>query len=242
VKPGKARALKRDLKVSGNADDFPTCPISQEDSPLPRRLKQPKPKVDPQPVIPAQLVKAFGHPLRVQILEFLAREAGSARTISAALDAPLGNVAYHLNKVLGRECKIVEVVKTRQVRGATESFYRIDESAILGRIQWPVVPGPLRAGIKGASLVAFLTNVVAALETGSMETRTDTTLQWMPAPVDETGWNEVREAMVEVGERIELAIEESATRLQDRDAIHTIIGLAAFVATPLPDHHQKDGS
>jgi DNA-binding transcriptional ArsR family regulator len=70
------------------------------------------------------LFNALGHPLRREILRtMLAGEAEiSPRELSGKLEEPLSALSYHV-RVLA-ECDAVELVRTRQIRGSTQHFYR----------------------------------------------------------------------------------------------------------------------
>jgi DNA-binding transcriptional ArsR family regulator len=69
------------------------------------------------------LLLALRHPLRRQILHLLAgREPRSPRELADILEQPLSNVSYHV-RILA-DCGAVKLVRTRQVRGSTQHFYR----------------------------------------------------------------------------------------------------------------------
>ena len=70
-------------------------------------------------------VKALAHPLRIRILAMLADRVASPVQLAAHLDATLGTVAYHVRTLPG--LGLVELVDTRQRRGATEHYYRARE-------------------------------------------------------------------------------------------------------------------
>jgi DNA-binding transcriptional ArsR family regulator len=69
---------------------------------------------------PAQ-VKAISHPLRTAILGLLHERAATVNELSAALARPKSTVAHHV-KVLA-EAGLLQVVRTRRVRGIDERFY-----------------------------------------------------------------------------------------------------------------------
>jgi DNA-binding transcriptional ArsR family regulator len=69
--------------------------------------------------------KALAHPLRIRILAMLADRSASPVQLSAELDATLGTVAYHVRTL--HNLGLVELVDTRQRRGATEHYYRARE-------------------------------------------------------------------------------------------------------------------
>jgi len=90
----------------------------------PRRTSRPplKPITD---IDDPRYVKALAHPLRIRILAMLADRSASPVQLSAQLDATLGTVAYHVRTL--HSLGLVELVDTRQRRGATEHYYRARE-------------------------------------------------------------------------------------------------------------------
>ncbi|HET7445066.1 MAG TPA: helix-turn-helix domain-containing protein [Solirubrobacterales bacterium] len=85
------------------------------------------------PVNWERLARATAHPLRVSILEILGIDGG--RTMSPSdlcreLQIPLSNTNYHVTELA--KADLIELVRERQVRGATEHFYRLPASAAAG--------------------------------------------------------------------------------------------------------------
>jgi DNA-binding transcriptional ArsR family regulator len=72
-----------------------------------------------------RVLKALNHPVRRRILWELGDRDGSATTLSRSFKLDLGIVSYHLNKVLAKQCKVVELVDTVPRRGSVEKFYRL---------------------------------------------------------------------------------------------------------------------
>lgn len=70
----------------------------------------------------AVLLKAISHPIRARALTVLNQRAASPSELAAEQDAAVPDVAYHV-RVL-RELGMIKLVSTRQVRGATQHFYR----------------------------------------------------------------------------------------------------------------------
>lgn len=69
-----------------------------------------------------EFARALSHPLRAQILAMLADEPLSAVQIANGLGEKLGDVAYHVKEL--RSAGMIVKVGERNVRGATETFYR----------------------------------------------------------------------------------------------------------------------
>src|SRR5690349_23506426 len=82
------------------------------------------------PVNWERLARATAHPLRVSILEILGIDGGrvlSPSDLSRELQIPLSNTNYHVTELA--KAGLIELVRERQVRGATEHFYRLPGSA-----------------------------------------------------------------------------------------------------------------
>src|SRR3954447_3888752 len=78
------------------------------------------------PVDWERLARATAHPLRVSILEILGIDGGrvlSPSDLSRELQIPLSNTNYHVTELAKSD--LIELVRERQVRGATEHFYRL---------------------------------------------------------------------------------------------------------------------
>jgi DNA-binding transcriptional ArsR family regulator len=78
------------------------------------------------PVDWEKLARATAHPLRVSVLEILGMDGGrvlSPSDLSRELQIPLSNTNYHVTELA--KANLIELVRERQVRGATEHFYRL---------------------------------------------------------------------------------------------------------------------
>jgi DNA-binding transcriptional ArsR family regulator len=83
------------------------------------------------PVAWEELARATAHPLRVSILEILGIDGGrtlSPSDLSRELQIPLSNTNYHVTELA--KAGLIELARQRQVRGATEHFYRLPATTI----------------------------------------------------------------------------------------------------------------
>jgi DNA-binding transcriptional ArsR family regulator len=83
------------------------------------------------PVDWEHLARATAHPLRVSILEILGIDGGrvlSPNDLSHELQIPLSNTNYHVTELA--KAGLIELVRQRPVRGATEHFYRLPMATI----------------------------------------------------------------------------------------------------------------
>lgn len=70
------------------------------------------------------------HPTKVAILEYLDADEPavlSPKQMSDALGIPLGDVSYHVKGLV--DLGVIELVRTRPVRGAVEHFYTLREGS-----------------------------------------------------------------------------------------------------------------
>lgn len=83
----------------------------------------------PRPVsIDQRLAKALSSSLRARALALIAEGVASPRAIAEKLDLDVRTVAYHV-RVL-RELGCVELVETKQRRGAVEHVYAVTQLAL----------------------------------------------------------------------------------------------------------------
>jgi len=81
-----------------------------------------------------QLARATAHPLRISVMEILGMDGGrtlSPSDLSQELQIPLSNTNYHVTELA--KAGLIELARERQVRGATEHFYRIPSGEYAAR-------------------------------------------------------------------------------------------------------------
>ncbi|MDE3129989.1 MAG: helix-turn-helix transcriptional regulator [Acidobacteriota bacterium] len=66
-------------------------------------------------------LRAISHPIRIRLLAMLDEEPASPVILSSKLHQPLGTIAYHVRTLY--DLGLLELVSTRQRRGATEHYY-----------------------------------------------------------------------------------------------------------------------
>ena len=68
-------------------------------------------------------LETVGHPVRLIILDAARRGEITANDVSVVNKLPLGTVAYHVRAL--HQQGVLRTTKTRRVRGAVQSYYRI---------------------------------------------------------------------------------------------------------------------
>jgi len=161
-----------------------------------------------------RLVKAMAHPLRVQILSVLEQRVASPRELSDELDAPLGNVSYHVRTL--SSLGLIKLVKKTPRRGAIEHYYEARGRAVVSDKAWAEVPDIVKRALLGATLASVSEEVNAAASGGGFE-REDIHLTTSRVVVDEQGWKEISKLLDDTWKSIEKIQRDSGKRVKDAD-------------------------
>lgn len=184
------------------------------------------------------VAKAFAHPLRVQILIILNEKVASPNMLSQQLDESLNLVAYHVRVLEKYDC--VELVDTKQRRGATEHFYRATSRPLLNDDQWAQMPASLRPGMAGAVLKSVFEDLDEASKAGTLDETDDMHLSRTPIVLDRQGWNEVSATLKGALDRMIDIQAEASERLaaSGEEAILAKVHLLHF-KSPTPDQLER---
>jgi hypothetical protein len=78
----------------------------------------------------------------------------------------------------------------------------------------------------------FVAKVGAAVDADTIDSREDTTLNWMPMMVDDRGWRETAEILDRALRELMTVAADSRERLGEADGIPVVTAMAAFEAPP----------
>ena len=157
------------------------------------------------------VAKAFAHPLRVQILIILNERVASPNLLAQELDQSLNLVAYHVRVLEKYDC--IELVDTKQRRGATEHFYRATRRQFLSDSEWARMPESLRPGLSGAMLKSVFDDIEEAVNSGTFDADKDRHLSRTPMVLDKQGWGDVTTLLSETLDRVFEIQSEAGERL-----------------------------
>jgi DNA-binding transcriptional ArsR family regulator len=163
----------------------------------------------------ARLVKGLAHPLRIAILRVLEERTASPSEIAEEIDAPLGNVSYHV-RFLAR-LGLVELAGTRPRRGAVEHYYRAVARMQVSQEVWERVPLPVRDAVLSSALHDVARSVGEAAAAGGFNhkraqaTRVQVTL-------DHHGMAELSDAVLELQQRAVHIGRQSEERIASRES------------------------
>ncbi|HEV2791419.1 MAG TPA: winged helix-turn-helix domain-containing protein [Solirubrobacterales bacterium] len=161
------------------------------------------------------VAKAFAHPLRVQILIILNEKVASPNMLAQQLDQSLNLVAYHVRVLEKYDC--IELVDTKQRRGATEHFYRATRRQFLSDDEWSRMPSSLRPGMAGAVLKTMFQDINAASQNGAFDKVDDVHLSRTPMVLDQQGWSDVSDALKGCLSRLLEIQAEASARLAESE-------------------------
>lgn len=142
-----------------------------------------------------QLGKALAHPLRVRILMTLNTppRVMSPNDFAEETGVALGNASYHFRQLTGFGC--IELVNTKQRRGATEHFYAPVRRAMAWTREWDALGPVVKQNLAATALRGVVEAVGNAVDSGTFEARADSHLSYDTMRVDDRGWEEVTEVM-----------------------------------------------
>jgi DNA-binding transcriptional ArsR family regulator len=161
-----------------------------------------------------RLVKALAHPLRVQILSTLEDRVASPSDLAAELNAPLGNVSYHVRTLA--DLGLVKLVKRRTRRGAVEHYYQARGRAQVSNRAWAQVPGVVKRSMVAVALEQAVDQAGAAAAAGGFDAD-DSNLSRQTVRLDAKGWSELSKAVGKLHDELAAIQERSASRLKGAD-------------------------
>jgi DNA-binding transcriptional ArsR family regulator len=186
-----------------------------------------KPMAD---VTDQKYVKAMAHPLRLRILAALEHRTASPSELADELDAPLGNVSYHVRQLHG--LGLLKLVKETPRRGAVEHYYRLEARPHITDQAWNAAPPIVKEAVIGGVISKASEQVNRAVEAGGFE-RTDAHLSRLPFTFDDEGFAEAARACGELVERLKEIEKQSRGRLepnQHQDELSALVVLLLFEA------------
>ena len=157
-----------------------------------------------------RVVKALAHPLRVRILGMLEDRTASPSELAEELEAPLGNVSYHVRQLAA--LGLIKLVKKTPRRGAIEHHYKAEARPQITDQAWAGVPEIVKKAMIGATLgqISEQVNQAAAEEGFARAEAHVTRTQFV---VDAQGWRELAGELADVLGRLEAVERRAADRL-----------------------------
>jgi DNA-binding transcriptional ArsR family regulator len=180
-------------------------------------------------------VKALAHPMRIRILAMLREGAASPVQLAERLDETLGSVAYHVRTL--SNLGLIDLVDTRQRRGATEHFYRAKEVPRFSDAAWEGLSVVGKQRMLSAMLGQLGEYINGSAATGGFD-RSDANVSRVSLKADEKGWNDLAKAtkkwLAEV-DKIEGQIKKRTDGKAEHELIDVGLVLLLFEALPFSE-------
>lgn len=160
-------------------------------------------------------VRALAHPLRVRILAILEERVASPAQIAPLFDASLGVVSYHVRTL--ERLGLIEQVGQRQVRGATQHFYRALERPRISDEAWGEATPIVKQAMIGATIEQIHQYVTNSAGAGGFD-RGDAHITRTALRLDAKGWEQLARLCRKLLEDV-AKIEEGVARRQKRAGV-----------------------
>jgi hypothetical protein len=176
------------------------------------------------------LLRALAHEIRLHILGILSYRDLSPAELARERGEPVSKVAYHFR--LLEELGCAEVVRTRQVRGSVEHFYRRTGFVVYDDDSWAQLPGEVQDVVTGTTINDLIGRMVQALRAGTFNARENRHFTWTPVKLDEEGWEEMTELLAATFAAISEIETRAGARLDSNghgnQALTATVALAGF--------------
>jgi DNA-binding transcriptional ArsR family regulator len=175
--------------------------------------------------------RAIAHPLRARLLAILEEGPASPVTLAGKLGESLGTVAYHVRQLY--ELGLLDLVSTRQRRGATEHYYRAREHPRISDSAWSELGVVAKQRIITASLARIHEYAMRSAAAGGFDAR-DSHFTRTPLRLDAKGWTELARATKAWLAQTDKIEKEARARLRSdpHDAIDVGLVILLFEALP----------
>ncbi len=167
--------------------------------------------VPPSRTLEEAINRAVGHRIRVEILAALHEGPATAAGLSRTLGQPLGDLHYHLRKLL--EDRAIRVVGRVQKRNLSQTIYAYIKLPVYDYGEWESLSSQERQIISAVTLRAGMAESLSSLWAGKLHSDPRLILTWKPIVLDAQGrvalteeqrhsWNRVCEIETEAAQRL----------------------------------------
>jgi DNA-binding transcriptional ArsR family regulator len=179
-------------------------------------------------------VKALSHPLRVRILALLQEKDASPVELARLLHAKLGVVSYHVAAL--RDLGLLELVGTRQRRGAIEHHYRAAVQPQISNEAWGEAPVVAKQAYVSSFLSTLGAYIEASAAAGGFD-RADAHFTRTVKQVDAKGWEALSAAFMRFLAEADGIIDQAGVRIardgKGEDVLDVGLVLMLFEAAKL---------
>jgi hypothetical protein len=162
----------------------------------------------------------------------LESEPGSPVILAAKLHQPLGTIAYHVRTLY--ELGLLELVSTRQRRGATEHYYRASARPRSSTEEWEGLDAVSKQRLLTAQIAKATDSATRSAAAGGFDAG-EAHVSTNNVTLDREGWETLTSEVRQWLARVEELEREAAQRLtddEDDESMNVGVTLMAFEAHP----------
>ncbi len=152
------------------------------------KLLKPQPVSD---ISDPRWVRAISHPMRIRLLAMLDEEPASPVVLASKLGESLGTVSYHVRTLY--DLGLLDLVSTRQQRGATEHIYKARPHPRFTNAAWDELGAIPKQRMITAALNQIHDYASRSAAAGGFD-RADAHFTRTPLRLDEQGWSDLAQA------------------------------------------------
>jgi predicted transcriptional regulator len=180
------------------------------------------------------LAALASHYTRVRAYVVLAERTASPKELAPILNRSISHVGYHCRRL--EKLGIIELVDTKQRRGATEHFYRAIARPYIEMEEWEKLSADQRRELSRLILQLVFADVISADESESFDSRLNRSLFRFPIVLDEEGFARMYEIHRRLYEETVAVWTESLERMAEsgEQGIRTMATWMLFEQAPHP--------
>lgn len=171
------------------------------------------------------LAKGLGHPVRAEILAYLAEhQIGSPSEMDRAgignngkydpEDSKLSNISYHVRTLI--KLGLIEEVATQRVRGSLEHFYEARTRMMLDLEEWSKLPPRVKNDVSVGAVEETIRIANKALNAGTFDSFNERAVINLTLRLDEQGFIQLAEDLTDFMKHCEKREAEAEERVGDR--------------------------
>ncbi len=176
-------------------------------------------------------MRAIAHPLRIRLLAMLDEEPASPVVLAGKLGQSLGTVSYHVRTLY--DLGLLDLVNTRQRRGATEHIYKARPHPRYTDAAWEEMGTVPKQRMITAMLNQIHDYATRSAAIGGFD-RPDAQFSRLSLKLDDQGWSELARASRQWLEEVERIQREVDERVSNSSGSQFDAGLAMLLFEALP--------
>ncbi len=200
---------------------------------------------DGEELLDPAFVKAFSHPIRVEIVAEASLAPVSVSELRARRHPELSRqrIEHHFAVLL--ECGAIEEVDVRHERGGRARYYAATARALFSEEDFLRLPPALRGGVTATLCTTLWERIQESLLAGTLDAHPERHMTWIPLELDWDGFISVVTSLNEVFYSLKVIEVEAKERIAQKGAspMHVTVAMMGFESPPpVRDHQVEMGS